>query len=164
MMISEVMAAKLNTQVKEEFNSYWIYLGMSYALYNMNLRGYAKWFEEQAGEEQKHGMKIAKYLVEQGAKVKLGALESPKSEYASVEEIAKGSLDHEIKITKLIHELMDLAGKENDHATASFLSWFVDEQVEEVAIATQLLQLVKLTKEPGQLLMLEGRIFELRKD
>ena len=34
-----------------------------------------------------------------------------------------------------INELLDLAIKENDHAAASFLQWFVNEQVEEQAPA-----------------------------
>ena len=158
MMISETMAAKLNQQVKEEFNSYWIYLAMSYSFYSMGLYGFAKWFEAQAAEEQKHAMKIAGYLVEQGAKVKLTALETPKTDYASAQEICQGAVDHEKKITRLIHELVDLANKENDHATASFLAWFVDEQVEEVSSTTKVLDMVKLATDKVHLLMLESRL------
>jgi len=162
MMISEAMAAKLNTQVKEEFFSYWTYLAMSYKLHSMGFRGYAKWYELQAGEEMTHATKIAGYLKEVGAPVKLGTLETPKSDYASVKEIVQTALDHEKKITRLINECVDLANKDNDHATANFLAWFVDEQVEEVATAQQLLDLVSLASEKIQLLLLEGRIFELR--
>lgn len=162
MMISDAMAAKLNQQVKEEFFSYWTYLAMSYKLHEMGFRGYAKWFEMQAGEEMAHATKIAHYLVEIGAAVKLGTLETPKSDYGSVKEIVQTALDHEKKITRLINECVDLANKENDHATGNFLAWFVDEQVEEVATAQQLLNLVSLATEKIQLLMIEGRIFELR--
>ena len=164
MMISEAMAAKLNQQVKEEFNSYWIYLAMSYQLHSMGLKGFAKWFELQAGEEQTHAVKIAHYMIEQGAHVKLLALETPKSDYASVQDICLEALNHEKKITRLINEIIDLANKENDHATNSYMSWFVDEQVEEVSNATQLVDMVKLAPEKWQLMMIEGRIFEIRKD
>lgn len=162
MMISEAMASKLNQQVKEEFFSYWTYLAMSYSFENMGLKGFGKWFQMQAEEEKGHAMKIAGYLVEQGAQVKLTALDTPKSDYASAVEIVQATLEHEKKITRLINELMDLANKENDHATASFLGWFVDEQVEEVSIAHQLLNMVKLAGERVQLLMIESRIFALR--
>lgn len=162
MMISDAMSAKLNQQVKEEFFSYWTYLAMSYKLHEMGFRGYAKWFELQAGEEMSHATKIAGYLVEVGAAVKLGTLETPKADYGSVKEIVQTALDHEKKITRLINECVDLAAKENDHATGNFLAWFVDEQVEEVATAQQLLNLVSLATEKIQLLMIEGRIFELR--
>ena len=62
----------------------------------------------------------------------------------------------------MINECVDMANKDNDHATGNFLAWFVDEQVEEVATAQQLLNLVCLATEKIQLLMIEGRIFELR--
>lgn len=162
MMISETMAAKLNTQVKEEFYSYWVYLAMSYKLHGMGFRGYAKWYDIQAKEEMNHATKIAGYLKEVGAPVKLGTLETPKADYASVKEIVQTALDHEKKITRLINECVDLAAKENDHATSNFLAWFVDEQVEEVATAEKLLDMVSLATEKIQLLLLEGRIFELR--
>ena len=164
MMISESMAAKLNQQVKEEFNSYWIYLAMTFSFHSMGLKGFAKWFEQQAVEEQGHAMKISKYLVEQGAKVKLMDLPTPKSDYASAVEICQAAVDHEKKVTRLINECMDLAVKENDHATASFLGWFVDEQVEEVSSTSYLLDMVKLASGPGQLLMLEDRIMRIREE
>jgi ferritin len=39
---------------------------------------------------------------------------------------------------------MDLALKENDHATISFLKWYVDEQVEEEATINKLVNKMKL--------------------
>jgi ferritin len=77
-------------------------------------------------------------------------------------EIVQVTLEHEKKITRLIHELMALANKEDDYATASFLGWFVDEQVEEVSIAQQLLDMVKLATDKVQLMLMENRIFMLR--
>jgi ferritin len=43
----------------------------------------------------------------------------------------------------MINKLMDLGIKESDHATASFLKWFVDEQVEEEATADMVIQDLK---------------------
>ena len=39
---------------------------------------------------------------------------------------------------------MDIATEERDHATQSFLQWFVDEQVEEEASVTEILDSLKL--------------------
>jgi ferritin len=163
MMISETMAARLNQQIKEEFFSYWLYTSMSYAYEAMGLKGFAKWFQMQADEEKGHAVKIAGYLVDQGARVKLTALPQPKTDYASVVEIVQETLDHEKQITKMIHELVALANKENDFATANFLAWFVDEQVEEVSTSQRLLDMVTLAGENKiQLYIIEGRIFQLR--
>jgi ferritin len=51
---------------------------------------------------------------------------------------------HEVKVTGLINKLVDLAIKEKDHATNNFLQWFVKEQVEEEATASEVLGRLKL--------------------
>ncbi len=158
MMISDKMAARLNEQVKHEFHSYWIYLAMAFSFEEMNLKGFAGWFKAQAAEEQSHAMKFADYLLDQGAEVKLTELPQPKTEYKSAEEIVSAALEHEKKITGLINEIAELAESEKDHATREFINWFIKEQVEEVATATDLLAMVKMAQTPGQLLMLQGHL------
>ncbi len=162
MMISEKVAAKLNEQVSNEYGAFWLYQSMAFRLETMGLKTFAKWFYAQAAEEQAHAVKMATYLLDQGAEVKLQSLPEPKYDFASVEEVCKGGLDHELKVTAQINKLMDLAKEANDHATQSFLGYFIDEQVEEVATATELLELVKMAQTPGQLMMLESRIMSLR--
>jgi len=164
MMISQKMADSLNEQVKNEFYSSWLYLAMAYKFESMGLKVFAKWFFRQADEEKEHAMKIAKYILDQGAEVKLTALDKPKTEYASAEEIVGDAVNHEKLVTKMINDLVDLALKENDHATFSFLQWFVNEQVEEVASTTELYDLVKMAPGPGQMYMLEGRVYHLLED
>lgn len=161
MMISKKMANKLNEQIKAEQHSGWIYQAMAYSFEDMNLSVFAKWFYKQASEEQRHAQKIAKYLVDQGAKVVLTEIPAPKTDYKSAEEICLTAVNHEKKVTKMIHDLWDAANKESDKATMSFLGWFIDEQVEEVATTTELYEMVKLAKTPGQIMMLEGRVWRM---
>ncbi len=161
MMISKSMAKALNGQVKEEFFASWTYMAMGYAFESMNLKVFAQWFYKQAQEEKTHAEKIAQYILDQGAEVKLTALDAPKTEYKSAEEIVGAAVQHEIKVTKMINKLVDLARKENDHATDNFLQWFVQEQVEEVASTTELHDMVKMATGPGQLFMLENRLYHV---
>jgi ferritin len=162
MMISQKVADRLNLQIKYEFYSYWLYLQMAFKLETMGLKTFAQWFTEQAAEEQTHGMKIAKYLLDQDAEVKLLDLEEPPNDWPSVEAIVQNAVDHEIQVTQNINECVDFAIEAKDHATNNFLKWFVDEQVEEVATAKELLGLVKMAGTPDQLLILENRIMDLR--
>jgi ferritin len=155
MMISKKMAKRLNDQVNNEFFAFWTYQAMAYAFEDMGFKGFAGWFHAQAQEEMGHAQKIAKYLIDQGAGVKLSTLAAPKATYKSVAEIVQGALDHELKVTKDINEIAAMAIKENDHATRQFNDWFVAEQVEEVATITEILDLVKKAQTPGQLLMIE---------
>ena len=159
MMISKKMADQLNEQVKNEFFAQWAYLDMAFAFESMGLKIFAKWFFRQADEEKEHAIKIAQYLLDQGAEVLLKSLDKPKNKYSSAEEIVAAAVDHELGVTKNINDLVDLARAENDHATDNFLQWFVQEQVEEVASTTELLDMVKMASGPGQLFMLEGRLY-----
>jgi ferritin len=161
MMISERMAARLNEQVNHEFFNMWAYYSMAYWFENAGLTVFAKFFQKQAKEEQGHGEKIAKYLIDQGAHVKLAALPAPAVEFKSAKEVVEAFVQHEIKTTKMVHEIVDLAIKENDHATRNFIDWKVDEQVEEVASANEMAQMVRYAETPGQLMMLEGRVYHM---
>ncbi len=161
MMISKKMAARLNEQVNHEFFNAWTYFSMAYWFENEGLTVFAKFFQKQAEEEQGHGKKIAKYLIDQGAHVRLAALPAPVVDYKTAKQVVEAFVEHEIKTTKMVHEVVDLAIKENDHATRNFIDWKVDEQVEEVASANELLNMVRHAETPGQLMMLEGRVYHM---
>jgi len=62
----------------------------------------------------------------------------------------------------MIDHLMDLAIQESDHATKSFLQWFVDEQVEEEANVEQILNNLKLINGEGQGLLMMDREMQTR--
>ena len=63
---------------------------------------------------------------------------------------------HEVHVTGLINKLMDLVLARSDHASSSFLQWFVDEQVEEEASADDVVQKLKLIdKTEGGLFLLD---------
>jgi ferritin len=144
MMISEAMNANLNDQIAMELSAAYSYLAMSCALDDMGLKVMGERFMKQHDEEHEHAMKILKYVQEVGGKVKLAALPEPKTKYDSLKDVVKHALESEEKVTKAINDLVALAEKEDDYATRSFLTWFVDEQVEEVSSMRDLLDVIKL--------------------
>lgn len=162
MMIPKEVADGLNQQITREYESYWIYQQMAYQFDAMGLRVFSSWFTQQAKEEVLHAEKMADYLLDQGGEVSLGQMAKPDGDYSTVEKMCAAALEHEKKVTAWIHELVGLARSKNDYATEQFLAWFVSEQVEEVATATELLDLVNKSSGPDQLLLLEQRIMELR--
>jgi len=162
MMISDKMAEALNTQVNKEYESAWIYKQIAFQFQEMGFKVFAQWFAAQATEERSHAEKIAFYILDQGGKVTLTGMSAPSGDLSSAESMCALALEHEKKVTAWINDLVKLARSEDDYATESFLSWFVDEQVEEVATATELLDLVKMASSPGQMLVLESRIMSLR--
>ena len=101
-------------------------------------------------------MKIYKFIEERMGRVILKAIDGPPTEWDSPLAAFEAVFAHEQKVTGLINGLIDLAIKENDHATRGFLQWFVDEQVEEEASADAIVQQLKLMKDaPGALYMLD---------
>jgi len=71
-------------------------------------------------------------------------------------DVFEATLTHEQKVTGLINELVNLAIEEKDHATNSFLQWFVNEQVEEESSADEILAKLKLIEaSPQALYMLD---------
>jgi ferritin len=160
-MISKKMATRLNDQVNHEFTNERSYLAIGYWFESAGLKVFAKFFYKQAMEERGHATRIAQYILDQGAEVKLGSVEAEKIVFKSAREAVELFVALEIKTTRMVHELVDMSMKENDYATQNFISWKVAEQVEEVATANDLLGMVRLTETPGQLLMLEGRVYQM---
>ncbi|PWB76172.1 ferritin [candidate division GN15 bacterium] len=161
MMISKEMAARLNVQVNHEFENERSYLAMAYWFESIGLKVFAKFFFKQAGEERGHGEKIAKYLIDQGAEVVLGSVAPVQVSFKSAKEAAELFVKVEVKTTTMVHEIVEMAVREKDYATHDFINWKVGEQVEEVATANEVLGMVKIAETPGQLLMLEGRIWQM---
>ena len=103
----------------------------------------------QFEEEQFHALKLYQYIFDRGGKIELEKIEKPKTEWANIINVFEEVLAHEEKITSLINNLVDLAIQEKDHATVNMLQWFVEEQVEEEANASDLLGQLKLIQGKG---------------
>ncbi|MDY0058717.1 MAG: ferritin [Myxococcota bacterium] len=139
MKITETMQQALNTQLNFEIHSAHVYLALAATLDAAGLQGAAGWMKIQAKEELEHGMKFYKYLYDRQGEVVIAALPDPKVDAEGLQGAFAAALAHEQEVTRRIHALVDLAAAEKDHATASFLKWFVDEQVEEEANVEEIL-------------------------
>jgi ferritin len=155
-MINKKIQTAFNGQINAETYSAYLYWSMSAALETMGLHGFAHWMRVQAGEELGHAKKFYGQLIERGGVVTLKAIDAPPTEWSSVAEMFKDALKHEQEVTGLIHNLMALTHAEKDYAAAIFLQWFVTEQVEEEANATEVLQRLEMAGDSkGALLMLD---------
>jgi len=146
-MISKTMVQAVNGQINAELYSSYLYLSMAAWFETQNLRGFAKWMRVQAKEEHAHAMKFFEYVVERGGTVALEAIEAPPAKWTSPLAAFEATLKHEQKVTALIDALAGVAEKEKDRASTIFLQWFISEQVEEEANATQIVETLKMIKE-----------------
>jgi len=156
-MLSEKMQAAMNKQINAELHSAYIYLAMAAYFEHENLPGFAHWMRQQANEELGHALKFFDFIVERRGRVVLEPVGAVPSEWASPLPVFENALAHEQKVTGLIHGLVNLAIEERDHASDSFLQWFVDEQVEEEASADAVVQQLKLAGDSGVALLILDR-------
>lgn len=158
-MLNEKIEKALNSQVNAEIYSAYLYLSMEAYFESVNLAGCGNWMRVQAQEELSHAAKIYDYIIERGGRVYLDTIEKPPAEWDSPLGAFQAAYKHEQKVTSLINGLVDLSNQEKDHATSSFLKWFVDEQVEEEASADEIVQKLKMVeKTPGMHFMIDREL------
>lgn len=158
-MLIKKIQDTLNTQINAEIYSAYLYLSMSAYFESVNLKGFANWMRVQAQEELAHAMKFYNYVNERGGRVILRMIEGPPAEWNSPVAAFEHTYRHEQKVTSMINNLTNMAIEEKDHATHSFLQWFINEQVEEEASADEILQKLKLLENvPAGLFMLDREL------
>ncbi|MBF0496626.1 MAG: ferritin [Deltaproteobacteria bacterium] len=153
-MIHEKMQQAINEQINAELYSSYLYLSMTSFFYSINLPGFANWMRVQTQEELVHAMKFYDYLASRGGRVILKPVEGVPTSWESPLAVFEDAYKHEQKVTGLINKLVDLAIEISDHATNTFLQWFVNEQVEEEASADGVVQKLRLMGGQGSALFM----------
>ena len=161
-MLPKKLEAALNEQVNAELYSAYLYLSMSSWFESKNLKGFANWMRIQYQEETAHAMKFFDYINERGGTAVLKAIDAPKGKWKTVIEIFQETLKHELHVTSLINNLVNISISEKDHATNNFLQWFVSEQVEEEANVTGILEELKMIEGKGPALFMIDRELKQR--
>ena len=156
-MLNEVVQDAINEQIKNELYSAYLYLSMAAHSEAANLPGFAHWMRLQSQEEVSHAMKLFDFVNDRGGRVVLQAIDQPPVEFESPLDVFKKTLEHERKVTALIHRLYELAVKENDYAAQVMLHWFIEEQVEEEKSAEQIVEALKMIGDKPQTLIMLDR-------
>jgi len=161
-MIGERLSKAMNDQVKNELESYYIYLSMAAYFQSISLDGMAHWMRCQAHEEMIHAMKFFDHLIDRGGQVVLQDLRQLKTEWSSPAEAFKDAYDHEQFISGKINELTTIAREEKDYAAEPLLAWFTDEQIEEEATAGRIVDHLDMIGADKSALLLLDRELEQR--
>jgi ferritin len=140
MRISREMAKAINDQISYEASSANAYTAIGSWCERTGYDGSAAFFFEQAAEENGHMLKFIHYLNGVEAEAIIPAIEKPPSSFESLESIFQFGLKSEQTVTRAIYDLVDMAEKEKDRSTYSFLQWFISEQIEEETLFHTILQ------------------------
>ncbi len=139
----------INNQIREEFESAYVYLSMSSYMEGQNLPGFASWLRLQWNEELLHATKLVDHMNMRGATVKLQALKKPPATFGTPLKVFEKVLAHEKHITSTIHKLYELASAEKDYPLKVLMQWYIDEQVEEEDNASTIVEKIKLLGDAG---------------
>ncbi|GEN72675.1 ferritin [Chryseobacterium lathyri] len=144
LMISEKIATLINEQIAHEQYAAQYYLSMSAWFSGKDLDGIANYFRVQSKEELMHADKMFDFLNDVGGEIIIGEIAKPPHEFENATDIFEKALEHEKKVTRSIFNIVKNANDEGDFATTSFLQWFINEQVEEEASASQYVTKIKM--------------------
>jgi len=143
-MLNKKVEVTLNEQVEKEAFSSALYLAMASWAEVKGMAGVADWLYLQADEERMHMLKFIRYINERGGHAIVSALKQPKMEFTAVKKMFEEVLKHEQFISSSINEIVALCIKEKDFTTQHWLQWFVNEQIEEEANVTKILDKLNL--------------------
>ena len=148
-MITSKLQKVINDQITAELWSAHLYLQMAYFLKMQGWEGFSHWMKVHSDEEKKHAMDMADYLTDRGGQVKLQMVNLVPDGWGSVLEVFEHSLSQEKMVSKMIDKIVLHAIEEQDFATENFFRTFVDEQVEEEATASGIVDKIKKVGETG---------------
>ncbi|MFP5470034.1 MAG: ferritin [Bacteroidia bacterium] len=143
-MMNKKVEAALNNQIEIEAMSSQFYLAMASWAETEGLSGTAMFLYQHSDEERVHMLKLVKFINERGGKALIPALKQPPKTFKGVVDIFESLLKHETFVTKTINDVVDVCLKEKDYTTHNFMQWYVAEQLEEEALARNIMDKLKL--------------------
>ena len=143
-MLSKKLEKALNEQIRIEAESSQVYLSMASWAEVKGLEGVAGFMYGHSDEERMHMLKLVKYVNERGGHAHISDLKAPKTDFGTFKDMFQELYDHELFVSKSINELVHVTLEEKDYATHNFLQWYVSEQIEEEALARNILDKIKL--------------------
>ena len=146
-MPAERFVDQLNTQIGNEYAAHQQYVACAVYYDALTMPQMAGFFYAQALEERDHAMMMVKYLVDQDAPVHIPGVAAPIVAFDNVVAPVELALEQERRVTTQINELTKIAREESDFASDQFMQWFIKEQVEEVATMSDLVAVVRRSRE-----------------
>lgn len=161
-MLSKVIEKALNDQIAVEAQSSQVYLAMASWAEVLGFEGIAQFMFSHSDEERMHMLKLIKYVNERGGHAIVPTLQAPPSEFGSFKQMFEELYKHEVKVSAHINDLVHICLQEKDYATHNFSQWFVAEQIEEEALARNILDKINLIGEDkGGLYLFDNDIKQL---
>lgn len=143
-MVSKTIEKALNKQIELEAAASQFYLAMASWAETEGFNGTAEFLFKHSAEERMHMLKLIQYVNERGGHALIPALKQPPKKFKSLIDVFQLLLDHEVKVSEEINNVVDKCLKEKDYTTHNFMQWYVSEQIEEEALARTIIDKLNL--------------------
>ena len=153
MKMSDALAGKFNDQITLELESSIAYLQMAAYFDARSLKGMASWMRIQADEERLHALKFFDFVLDRGNKIQIGSIPAPSLQLDSALGAFRTALAQEERVSSAIGDLYRIASDDVDAASYPLLQWFLEEQVEEESIVSEIVDRLELIGDDGGALL-----------
>ena len=147
--MNKEMEKLLNEQIVMEGKSSASYLSMASWCETKGYNNSSEFLYKHSDEERGQMLKLFKYVNQAGGHAIQPEITEIKHTFKSLREVFEEVLQHEIQVTKSIHDIVDRCLASKDYTTFNFLQWYVVEQREEETMARRALELFDIIGEDG---------------
>ena len=145
-MLSERFVDALNERIAREFAAVHRYVGIGAHYAAQTFPQLSEFFYVQADEEREHAMRMVSYLVDRDANVHFGAIEEPRADFPDHDAPIRHALEQEKRVYGPDQRPVRGRARDARYQSEQFLQWFLEEQVEEEAAMSDLLEIAERTR------------------
>jgi bacterioferritin B len=138
--------ALLQEQIFNEFTNAQQYVAIAVYFDGADLPQLAKHFYSQAVEERNHAMMLVQHLIDRDVRVEIPGVNTVRNQFDKPRDALALALDQERAVTDQVSQLAAVARDEGDYLGEQFMQWFLQEQIEEVALMTTLVRVADRAK------------------
>src|SRR5437763_12214547 len=142
-MAASSFVDSLNEQIAYEFAASQQYVAVAVHYDAQALPRLVAFFYRQAVEERNHALMMVQYLLDAGTDPVVPGVAAPTTRFDDIVAPVALALEQERRVSDQVTRLARIARDEGDYASEQFMSWFIKEQVEEIASMSDLLTVVR---------------------
>jgi bacterioferritin B len=146
-MAENGFAAALNKQIGNELAAAQQYMAAAVYYDSETLPQLAGFFYKQALEERNHAMMMVQFLLDTNEQAVIPGVDAPRMDFDDIVAPVAMALEQEKEVGAEIDALFKIARESGYFQGEQFLTWFIKEQVEEVASMSDLLAIVERAKD-----------------
>lgn len=142
--LSKKIEDLLNRQITFEAYAAQAYLALGAWADAAGYVGIPKYLFRHSLEEREHMMQVVDYIMSRGGNIRVEAIDKPAKNPVNLQNCFEIVYELEVLNSEAVYDIVNQAKEEKDWSTWSFAQDFVKEQIEEEAMARDLIDKLKI--------------------